>query len=240
MTRGQSFVVVAFVMGGAAALATAAAPAAVAQDPAVQQKLAAVKQAAAANKQALAQYSWQELQTISVKGEAKKQATYSVRLGPDGKPQKTEIDSQPSAAPSGGPIKKHVVDKKEGEYEAYGKQIAALAQSYMQPDPGRLQQLYQEGQVTLAPGTSQLVIHNYVKQGDSVTMVYDPAAKALKSIHVGSYLDKPSDAVTISATFDQIPNGPSHVSAMTIDGVSKQLTVQTQNSNYQKVGSSSS
>ncbi len=236
MTRGHSFVAVAFILGGAATLATAA----VAQDPAVQQKLAAVKQAAAENKQALAQYTWQELQTISVKGEAKKQATYSVRIGPDGKPQKTEIDSQPSASPSGGPMKKHVEDKKKTEYEDYGKQMAALAQSYMQPDPGRLQQLYKQGQVTLAPGTSQLVIHNYVKQGDSVTMVLDPTAKALKSIHVGSYLSKPSDAVTITADFEQIPNGPNHVSAMTVDGVSKELMVQTQNSNYQKVGSSSS
>ena len=49
-----------------------------AQDPQVQQKLAAVKEAAAKNKQALAQYAWTEKQTISLKGEVKKETVYEV------------------------------------------------------------------------------------------------------------------------------------------------------------------
>jgi hypothetical protein len=227
-----------FIVGGA--LATAGAPQAHAQDSARKQLLADVKQSMAANKQALAQYTWQEQQTISVKGEVKKQQLYSVQIGPDGKPQKTPMDQPASSGGSPGGIKGKIVEKKKSEYEDYGKQIAALAQSYMQADPAHLQQLYQQGQITLAPGASQLVIHNYVKQGDSVTMVFDTAAKAVKTIDVSSYLSKPSDAVKISAQFQRIPDGPNHVSSMVVDGVSKQLTVQTQNSNYQKQGSSSS
>jgi len=237
MIRGRSCVAAAFIVGSA--LATVGAPQARAQDSARKQLLADVKQSMAANKQALAQYTWQEQQTISVKGEVKKQQMYSVQIGPDGKPQKTPMDQQASSGSPGG-IKGKIVEKKKSEYEDYGKQIAALAQSYMQADPAHLQQLYQQGQITLAPGASQLVIHNYVKQGDSVTMVFDTAAKAVKTIDVSSYLSKPSDAVKISAQFQRIPDGPNHVSSMVVDGVSKQLTVQTQNSNYQKLGSASS
>ena len=238
MIPWRSWIVAMVVGGGAVPLLTAVAPPAVAQDSAVQQKLAAVKQQAAANKQALAQYTWQEQQTTSIKGQVKKVQMYSVKLGPDGKPIKTPLDT--TAAPSEHGIKGHIVEKKEKEFQEYGQQIGALAQSYMQPDPGKLQQLYQQGQVTVAPGTNQLIIHNYVKQGDTVTFTLDPETKALGSIKVASYLSKPSDAVTISADFAQIPNGPNHVSSMIVNGASKQLTVQSQNSNYQKLGSSSS
>lgn len=41
---------------------------AVAQSPDVQEKLAAVKESSAQNKQALATYTWQEQDTISLKG----------------------------------------------------------------------------------------------------------------------------------------------------------------------------
>jgi len=41
--------------------------------------------------------------------------------------------------------------------------------------------------------------------------------------------------VTIAAQFAKLPDGTNHVTGTQIDGVSKQLTVVTQNSNYQPV-----
>src|SRR5215469_4215017 len=72
----------------------------VAQSPDMQQRVAELKEAAAKNKQALAQYTWVEQDTISLKGEQKKQEHFQVRLGPDGKPQKTPLDAA-APAPSG-------------------------------------------------------------------------------------------------------------------------------------------
>ena len=63
------------------------------------------------NKQSLAQYTWVEQVTISLKGEQKKQEHFQVRLGPDGKPQKTSLDPPPEP-PSGGGLKKHIVERK--------------------------------------------------------------------------------------------------------------------------------
>jgi len=63
------------------------------QNPEMQQKVAEVKEAAATNKQALAQYTWVEQVSISLKGEQKKQEHFQVHLGPDGKPQKTSLDA---------------------------------------------------------------------------------------------------------------------------------------------------
>ena len=79
-----------------------------------------------------------------------------------------------------------------------------------------------------------LVIKNYVKQGDSMTMTISEQTHSPVSVQVNSYLSDPKDAVTISAQFAQLPDGTNHVATSTINGVSKQLTVNDVNSNYQK------
>lgn len=215
------------------------APAARAQNPQLQERVAEIKQSMAQNKQALAQYIWQEQETISIKGEVKKQKLFQVQIGPDGKPQKTEIDT-PSDSSDGGRkhgLKHRIKEEKKEEYEDYGKQIADLAQRYTQQDPGKLQQLYEQGNVMLGsagvPGEVRIVIQNYLKQGDSVTIIFSKPQQAVQSMQISSYLSDPSDAVKITAQFARLPNGPNHAYDVLVNGVSKQLTVETQNSNYQ-------
>jgi hypothetical protein len=211
-----------------------------AQNPQLQERIAEIKQAAAANKQALAQYTWQEQETISVKGDVKKTELYQVSIGPDGKQIKNELSDQ-SAQPSGRKhgLKHRAIEHATGEYEQYGQQIAALAKEYAKPDPEKLQQAYQQGNVSLQSGgdsgTASLVIKNYIKPGDSVTLVFNRQQRAIQSIQVSTYLSDPSDAVTLSAQFAKLPDGTNHVASMQVNGVKKQLTVSTQNANYQKV-----
>jgi 23S rRNA pseudoU1915 N3-methylase RlmH len=212
-----------------------------AQSPAMQQKLAEIKQASAMNKQSLAQYTWQEQDTISLKGEVKKQEVFQVRMGPDGKPQKTSLNpEQPQQPASGhhGRLKEHVVEKKTEEYKEYAHNIAALAHSYAQPNPELLQEAFQKGNLTFASGAPneiRVAITNYLKPNDSVTIIFDRQAKAIQSIQIASYMDQPSDEVKISLEFSKLPDGTNHVSGMNIDGASKQLGVAVQNSNYQKL-----
>jgi uncharacterized membrane protein len=222
---------IAVVVGAGACLIAQAT----AQNAPAEQRLMAVKQAQATNKQKLAQYTWQETENISVKGNVKDTKVYQVRIGADGQPQKMELSDQ-KAQPSGrqGAIKAHVVEKKKAEYQDYGQQIGALAKQYTTPDPERLTQARQEGNISVQPGTS-LVIKNYVKQGDSLTMTIDPQTHAPTSVRVNSYLNDPSDVVTIAAQFAQLPDGTNHVDNVTINGVSKQLTINEQNANYQKM-----
>jgi hypothetical protein len=76
-------------------------------------------------------------------------------------------------------------------------------------------------------------VSNYVKQGDSVTIVYGQQHQAIQSIQISSYLSDPTDAVKITAQFAKTPNGVNHAADVVVNGVSKQLTVEMQNSNYQ-------
>jgi hypothetical protein len=214
---------------------------AVAQNPELQQRIAEIKEASAKNKQALTSYSWTETVTISLKGDQKKQEHFQVRLGPDLKPQKTSLDppAEP-VAPSGGRLKQHVVAKKKEEYKDYADKMKALAQQYVPPDKDLLQQAYAKGNITLGPATGnpnevQLVIHNYLKPQDSMTLVFDKTRKALLQVKIASYMDDPKDAMNLTVAFASLPDGTNHVSSLIIDGVSKQLNIAIQNSNYQHV-----
>jgi hypothetical protein len=210
-------------------------PSATAQNAGLQAKLAEVQAASAANKVALSHYNWQESVTTSIKGEVKKQQVFLVSIGPDGQQQKSEINAQPDQA-RGGPLKRKIVAKKKAEYKDYGEQIADLARQYTQPDPDRLQRAYAQGNIALQLGggenTMTLIVKDYIKPNDSLTLVYDKPQKMIQSIRVASYLDDPADAVTIAAQMAKLPDGISHVTGTQIHGDSKQLTVVTQNSNY--------
>ena len=215
-------------------------PTAAAQNPQIQQRVAEVKESAARNKQALSHYSWQEQEMIAVKGDVKDTKFYQVHLGPDGKPQKVETENTPES--SGGRkhgLVHHIKGKKGEEYKEYGQQIAALAQQYAQPDPQKLQQAFQQGNVMLGsagvPGEMKMVISNYVKPNDKVTLIFNQQAKAIQSLNIETYLNDPKDAVTIAAQYTQLPDGTNHVATTQTKGMSKDLLVTTQNSNYQRM-----
>ena len=183
----------------------------------------------------MAQYSWQETETIAIKGSVKDTKIYQVQMV-NGQQQKTLVNNE--KAQSGGHegrMKERIIQKETEEYEQYGQQIGALAKQYTTPNPEALMQAKQAGNISVQPGagTVSLVIKNYVKQGDSMTMTISEQTHSPVSLQVNSYLNDPKDAVTISAQFAQLPDGTNHVATTQVNGVSKHLTVTDQNSNYQ-------
>lgn len=237
LTFRHSIAQTAIITTGLLAFATLKPSRVDAQNPRLEERVVEVQQAAAANEEALAFYTWQEQQTISIHGEVKKQTLFQVQFGPDGKPLRKVIDSGSEARrPS---LMRRIVEKKTEDYEDYAKQIAALAQTYAHPNPERLWQLFQRGNIMLgSAGFSdefQLVVQNYLKPGDSMTLLFNLQKKALVFVQVSSYLSDPHDPATFSAQFAQLPGGPNHVASMLINGASKQLTVAVQNSDYKKM-----
>jgi hypothetical protein len=217
-----------------------AVPALRAQSPEMQQRVAEVKESMAVNKQLLAQYTWMEQDIISIKGEQKKEELYNVQLDPEGQPQKTPVDpsSMSDDERKRRGLRGRIIEKKIEEYKEYADQIKSLVQQYVPPEKEMLQQAYQQGNVMMgpvggAPGEYRLVITNYVKQGDSMTLVMNKAQKSLVSLSISTYLSDPSDEVKVNVQFARIPNGPNHVATETIDGVSKKLTITVENTNYQ-------
>ncbi len=220
----------------AATLAGFAVIPAISQSPQLQERLADINQAAQASKETLAKYTWQEQQTIIIENEERGQKLFQVQVGADGKLKKILLRDHASASRygMGGSLRERIIRAEIEEAFNYTQVIAALAQSYTQPETVKLRL----ADVTLGsvgvPGEIQLIITNYIKPHDSVSLIFDSTLKTIQSLLVSSYLNKPGDAVLITAQFSTLPAGINHVSQMTVDDTREHLTLQVENSNYKK------
>ena len=218
-----------------AALALVVGRPAEAQD--LQQKAAAAKQAAAQNQQALRAYTWIEKVELSLKGEVKNTTVNSCRYGPDGKVQKTALVTPPPAEKKRG-LRGKIVEKKTGEMKAELEAAAALVHSYVPPDPGLIQVVMNAGTASLSqagPGAVVLKFPGYQKAGDSLSLTFDSAVKALRQIDVASYLDDPQSPVTFRVAMQGLPDGTSHPGSVVLGIPASQVGVRITNSNYQKL-----
>jgi hypothetical protein len=208
--------------------------------------MAALKQSMAKNQAALKQYSWTETTQVSLKGEVKKQEQKQCAYGPDGKVQKTPIPGASQAQGEnggegrrGGRLKKQIVEKKAGEIKDYMERVGALVREYTPPDAQKIQAAHAAGNVAVTRGqpVTTISVNNYLKQGDSVTLGFDTAAKKLATYNVDTYLDNPKDdPVKLAVNFAQLPDGTNHIQQSVLSAAAKQIEVKTTNSNYKKVG----
>jgi hypothetical protein len=218
---------------GSALLATAPA---IAQDTQLQEKLAAVKQIAAENQQRLHQYQWTETTQLTLKGDAKPPSTNLCRYGPDGQVQKT-LTSPPPEQPSGGRLKERIIAKKTAEIKQYMDDVKVLLGQYVPPDPQKMQQAYQAGNVSInpAPGVVNFVFTNYSQPGDRMTLTFDSAAKKITSLNIDTYMGEAKDKVTLQVQMGSLPDGTNYAQQSVINATAKELVVTTTNSNYQKL-----
>ncbi len=223
-------------------LALAAGGSVEAQD--VQQKAAAAKQAAAANQQALRAYTWTEKTEIVLKGEVKNTKLQSCVYGGDGKVIKTPV---PGAAPAaaqesggrrgGGRVKSKVVEKKTGEMKAEMEAAAALVHQYVPPAPDKIQAAMAASKISVVPGTATttLRISDYVKPGDALVLTLGGEDKGLKQLSVDSWMDQPSDKVTLKVQMQSLPDGTDYAGNIVLSIPSSNIEVRITNGNYQKL-----
>lgn len=221
------------IMGAIALLATVPT---LPQNAELQEKLAAVKAVAAENKQMLHQYQWIETTQLTLKGDQKPPTENSCQYGPDGQVQKTPIGPPPEQ-PSGGRLKERIIEKKKAEMKDYMQDVKAVLAMYVPPDPQRMQQAYQAGNVALnpVPGAVNLVFTNYAQQGDKMTLTFDTAAKKITSLNINTYMGEEKDVVTLRVQMGSLPDGTNYAQQTVLDATAKQLVVTTTNSNYQKL-----
>ena len=210
---------------------------AIAQNSELQQKLAGVKQSIEENQQKLHQYQWTETTQLTLKGDPKPPTQDMCQYGPDGKVQKTPMGPPPQQ-PSGGRMKQKMIEKKEGEMKEYMGEVKDLLGMYVPPNPQKIEQAHQAGNVSLNPAGSvvNLVFRNYAQPGDQMTLTFDPAAKKVVGLSVNTYMGQSKDAVTLKVQMASLPDGTNYVQQTVVNASAKQLVVTTTNSNYQKLG----
>jgi hypothetical protein len=205
---------------------------------------AVIKEALARNQAALRQYSWIETTTISLKGEVKKTEQKQCFYGADGKVQKTPLpgqaaqqQKQQSGGRRGGRLKQAVVENKVEELQDYMEKAAALVHQYVPPDPQKIQAAQKAGNLAIQPegGATTLNVKSYIKAGDSLSLGFDPTAKAMRSYNVKSYVEKPNDDdLTLSVKFNSLPDGTTYPETVVLNVTAKNVVVNITNSGYKK------
>ena len=217
--------------------AVVAAPEARAQG-ALQEKLAAAKQAAATNQQALRSYSWIEKTQLSLRGEVKNEKIEQCRYGPDGTVQKTLLSSPPEPPQKKRGVRGRVIAKKTGEMKAEMEAATALVHQYLPPAPDKMQVVMNAGTASLAqagPGAVALRFPGYLKAGDSLTLTFGSAIKALQRVDVDTWLDDPSNRVGLKIELQSLPDGTNYPATTMLSIPARQIEVRIANSSYQKV-----
>ena len=200
-------------------------------------KLAALKQSLAANARQLKQYKWVETTVISMKGEEKSRIQKQCFYGPDGKVQKQQLSAPPPEAMPDG-MKGKIAAKKKAEISAKMKDAAALVQSYVPPDPQRIQAVKTAGNLSMSPtgpNSARLDLRGYAKKGDNLSIGLDTSRNSLLTVGVQSYLEDEKDAVTLDVTFATLHDGVSYPGSVVLNVPGEKIQVVVQNSGYQRV-----
>ena len=231
----------AHLLGGALLLSTTLA----AQAPSPDERLATLKKSLAESAMRIRQYQWVETTAISLKGEEKSRSQKTVFYGADGKLQKTPIaGAAPAAAPPakeggrGGRVKGKIIENKKDEMKEYMEKAVALIQSYVPPNPAKIQAAKDAGKMAVQPvpaGGARIEFKDYVKPKDLLAIEIDPSGTRLSTITVASYMDSPDDAVTLNVVFAALEDGTSYTSKTTLDAKAKNITVVVSNSGYKKM-----
>ena len=106
------------------------------------------------------------------------------------------------------------------------------------PNPQQIQAAKDAGRVAVNPqagGTVRIVISQYLKPGDSLSIDLDPKANKLLGIGVNSYLDTQDDVVTLAVQMASLPDGAIYVGQTTLQAPAKNITVVIQNTGYKPV-----
>jgi hypothetical protein len=202
-----------------------------------QDRVAAFKQSLKENQQRLHHYQWVETTTVSVKGEEKSRTQKLCSYGPDGTVQKAPMGAPPQQQAEHG-LRGRIIEKKKKEMSDYMKQAVALVHEYLPPDPQRIQAAKEAGKLSLSPsGASslRLIIQDYLKPGDSLSINLNPENNSIREVTVASYLESPKDSITMDATFASLSDGANYVANSVLTAPAKHLQVVVQNSDYRKI-----
>ena len=201
--------------------------------------LGAVKESMGKSRQSLRRYAWVESTEISLKGEVKSLNQNDCRYGPDGTLQKTPTTAPTEQKKKRG-LRGKIVENKKEELADYMERAGSLMKRYVPPDPLSLESAMWAGRGTLqlAAGSKViLVFRDYAKPGDEFALTFDGPGKRIDGVKVRSYLDEPEDAVGLTLSFSNLPDGTNYLSESLLDAPAKKVQIKTTNFGHQKTGS---
>ncbi len=201
----------------------------------MQENVTMIKKNLTDSKAAMQKYEWIETTTVFVKGEQKsvkqKQCYYAL----DGKLTKVETGGSTAAKTLGG-LRGKVAENKKAEMSDYAKQAVAKIQTYLPPDPEKLQKLYNDGKVgiqILEPNKKfKLSFPDYNEAGDALVISLNKTIQKLMALDVSTSVDDPKEKVAFNVTFSDLPDSTQFQGTTTLDAPAKDLKIVIVNSGF--------
>lgn len=204
-------------------------------------------QAQRANKAAMREYTWKSRTELRLKGETKNVALELVRYDIDGRLQKTKIGGEAAERREGlslppGPatmIRDRIAAKKKGDFEDLLHELAALAASYADLSPDRLQDFAAratmsqgEGAMT---GTARIHGRDVVTPADAMDVWIDPRSFMTRRTEITTTLD--GGPVDVLTDFRSLDNGLTYPARSVLRYPEKSLELVVETFEYVHTGS---
>jgi hypothetical protein len=173
-------------------------------------------------------------------GDVKNTSVAQVHVGPDGKMEKTPLDSpdqQSQKKPRG--LKGKIAAKKMAEIKSYVERLMNLCGTYIKPSPERLQQAAKEGRAELVQNVGSSVVQlrfkDYNKAGDVLAISVDRQTMSMHALEASTYLDGEDDPVSLSMEFDALQDGTSYMKLMSIGAAAQKLALKVDSFEHERV-----
>jgi hypothetical protein len=205
----------------------------------VRKKLAAVEKFAAENQASLRRYTWKETVRFLLKDEIRSTWDFSCRYGPDGKIVRTAVGPPPPGTTAGPFAPRTNRGESREDLEVTMGKVRMVVAMYVPPETAKLEQAFQAGRVrTEKPihGEALLRVADYARPGDTALLDFRTDQRRLVRLQVSSYLDDPSQAVTIDVRYATLPDGTNYPETIEVAEQSAAMRVMIVGSDY-RVGS---
>lgn len=194
-------------------------------------------QAQQQNAQALRQYTWKSRTEIQKGGETKNAQVNLMRYGADGRLEKMLVSSTPQQnLPTRG-IRGLIAQKRKEDFLETVDSLGAIAKSYGELPPQQIERFMAAATVTPEMVGGQKLFRvsgsNVLQPSDSMTLWVDAVTRRLRKVEVQTTLEK--KPVRVVSDFQDLPAGPTFMARSVVDYPSKELTLITENFDYERV-----
>lgn len=189
------------------------------------------------NAAALRNYEWKSRMEVQKDGETKKVQLALKRYDSNGAVQTTVVSSTPEPDLPKFGLRKVVAQKKVREFKDKLEALGALARSYSDLPPGRMQQFMTTASITPDLTATQKLIRiegrDVLQPGDSMTVFLDAVSRKQRRVEIQASLDQ--KMARIVSEFQDLPQGPTFMarSQVSYDGTS--IVIVTDNFDYARV-----
>ncbi len=195
-------------------------------------------QAQKQNALALKKYEWKSRTEIQKDGETKKVQVALIRYDSAGNLQKTVISSTPEPDIPKFGIRRAVAKKKIGDFRDLLSELEALARSYSELSPDRMQRFMATS--TLTPELTEqhkllrIAGRDVLQSGDSMAVFVDAISRKQRRVEIQTWLDQ--KPVRIVSDFQDLPQGgPNYMARSRVSYDGNSIAIIAENFDYTRV-----